>query len=73
MIKAIKNDHTRVRDRVKAILQAIQDKDRKALAEQLKAYILIQLSCCRKAYGFSFPSSQRKTKKLNSVFFASQR
>ena len=55
MIKAIKNDHTRVRDRVKAILQAIQDKDRKALAEQLKAYSEILPQHIKKEDEILFP------------------
>ena len=38
IIKVIRNDHVKVRNHVKAMLQAIKEKDKKALAEHLKAY-----------------------------------
>ncbi|HDZ18711.1 MAG TPA: hypothetical protein ENH75_10495 [archaeon] len=38
IIKVIRNDHVKVRDHVKAMLRAIEDKDRDALAEHLRAY-----------------------------------
>jgi len=38
IIKVILNDHAKVRSHVKAMLQAIEDKDKKILAEHLKAY-----------------------------------
>jgi len=36
MIKVIRNDHVRVRNHVKAMLQAIENKDKKTLAEHLQ-------------------------------------
>ena len=38
IIKVIRNDHVKVRDHVKAMLRAIEDKDKDALAEHLRAY-----------------------------------
>ncbi len=38
IIKVILNDHAKVRGHVRAMLQAIEDKDKKVLAEHLKAY-----------------------------------
>ena len=38
IIKVIKKDHVKVRNHVKAMLQAIKEKDKKTLAEHLKAY-----------------------------------
>ena len=38
IIKVIRNDHVKVRNHVKAMLQAIKEKDKKTLAEHLRAY-----------------------------------
>ena len=38
IFKVIRNDHVKVRDHVKAMLRAIEDKDKDALAEHLRAY-----------------------------------
>jgi len=38
IIKVIKNDHVKVRNHVRAMLQAINEKDKKTLADHLKAY-----------------------------------
>ncbi|GAG12211.1 unnamed protein product, partial [marine sediment metagenome] len=55
MIKVIQNDHTRVRGHVKAMLQAITDKDKKALAEHLKAYSEILPEHIKKEDEILFP------------------
>lgn len=70
MIKVIKNDHTRVRGHVKAMLQGIQDKDRKALAEQLKAYSEILPEHIKKEDEILFPWIDRNlsTKQVGQLY-----
>lgn len=59
MIKVIQNDHTRVRAHVKEMLQAIKNKDKKALAEHLKAYSKILPEHIKKEDEILFPWMDR--------------
>jgi hemerythrin-like domain-containing protein len=60
MIKVIQNDHKKVRSHVKAMLQAIEDKDKKTLADHLKAYSEILPEHIKKEDEILFPWMDRK-------------
>ena len=70
MIKVIKNDPTRVRGHVKAMLQAKQYKDRKALAEQVKGYSEILPEHIKKEDEILFPWIDRilSTKRVGQLY-----
>ena len=55
MIKVIQKDYARVRGHVKAMLQAIKDKDKKVLVEHLKAYSEILPEHIKKKDEILFP------------------
>lgn len=70
MIKVIKNDHTRVRGHVKAMLQAIKNKDKEALAEHLNAYGKILPEHIKKEDEILFPWMDRNlsTKQVGQLY-----
>ena len=59
MIKVIRNDHIRVRGHVKAMLQAIENKDKKMLAEHLFSYSQILPEHIKKEDEILFPWMDR--------------
>ncbi|MFX1287102.1 MAG: hemerythrin domain-containing protein [Promethearchaeota archaeon] len=59
MIKVIRNDHLRVRGHVQAMLQAIEKKDKNALAEHLISYSQILPEHIRKEDEILFPWMDR--------------
>lgn len=59
MIKVIRNDHVRVRNHVKAMLQAIEDKDKEKLTEHLQAYSEILPEHIKKEDKILFPWMDR--------------
>ncbi|MHA1486205.1 MAG: hemerythrin domain-containing protein [Promethearchaeota archaeon] len=59
MIKVIRNDHIRVRGHVKAMLQAIENKDKKMLAEHLVSYSQILPEHIKKEDEILFPWMDR--------------
>ena len=59
MIKVIRNDHVKVRAHVKAMLEAIKNKDKEALAENLKAYAKILPEHIKKEDEILFPWMDR--------------
>jgi len=73
IIKVIKNDHVKVRNHVKAMLQAIKEKDKKTLAEHLKAYSEILPEHIKKEDEILYPwmdrnLSTKQIGQLNSKF-----
>lgn len=60
MIKVIRKDHVRVRGHVKAMLQAIENKDKKTLAENLISYSQILPEHIKKEDEILFPWMDRK-------------
>jgi len=60
MIKVIRNDHVRVRGHVKSMLQAIENKDKKMLAEHLVSYSQILPEHIKKEDEILFPWMDRK-------------
>jgi len=59
MIKVIRNDHVKVRGYVKAMLQAIEDRDKKALAEHLVSYSQVLPEHIKKEDEILFPWMDR--------------
>jgi hemerythrin-like domain-containing protein len=59
MIKVIRNDHVRVRGHVKAMLQAIENKDKKTLVEHLLSYSKILPEHIKKEDEILFPWMDR--------------
>jgi len=73
IIKVILNDHAKVRNHVKAMLQAIEDKDKIILAEHLKAYSEILPEHIKKEDEILYPWMDRNLStsqvgQLNSKF-----
>jgi hemerythrin-like domain-containing protein len=60
MIKVIRNDHVKVRGHVKAMLKAIDEKDKKTLAEHLYSYSQILPEHIKKEDEILFPWMDRK-------------
>lgn len=70
IIKVIRNDHIKVRNHVKAMLQAIKDKDKKALAEHLRAYSDILPEHIKKEDEILYPWMDRSlsTKQIGQLY-----
>ncbi len=71
MFKVIKNDHVQVRNHVKAMLKAIKEKDKKTLAENLKAYSEILPEHIKKEDEILYPWMDRNlsTSQVGQLFF----
>ncbi len=70
IFKVIRNDHTNVRNHVKAMLQAIKDKDEKALADHLRAYSEILPEHIKKEDEILYPWMDRNlsTKQIGQLY-----
>ncbi len=70
IIKVIKNDHIKVRGHVKAMLQAISDKDKDSLAEHLNSYSKILPEHIKKEDEILFPWMDRNlsTKEIGELY-----
>lgn len=70
ILKVIKNDHKKVRNHVKAMLQAVKDKDKNSLAEHLKAYSEILPEHIKKEDEILYPWMDRNlsTKEIGQLY-----
>lgn len=71
IFKVIRNDHVKVRNHVKAMLKAIKEKDKKTLAEHLKAYSEILPEHIKKEDEILYPWMDRNlsTSQVGQLFF----
>ncbi len=70
IFKVIRNDHINVRNHVKRMLQAIKDKDKKALTEHLRAYSEILPEHIKKEDEILYPWMDRNlsTKQIGQLY-----